>query len=209
MTSAGALRFGADYSETIELTDGTRVRLRMGRPEDAPLLLEGFAQLSPDSRYSRFLAARESLTPAEVEYLTRPDGWDHVAIGALVDGPDGREHGIGVARFVRFADAPDAADVAVTVIDAYQRRGLGTALLRRLFEAARERGIRRLRFEVLADNRRMLALLHGLSPRVVEHVEGGVATGEVVLDDAAAAAPGAVAGGGGPGDGAATPAGGG
>ena len=119
----------------IVLRDGSRVRLRQGHSSDRQLLLRGFERLSPGSRYRRFLAAMPELSEEKVRYLTEIDNHDHEAIIAL-DEKTGE--GIGVARYVRDPQRPDVAEVAVTVIDDWQGRGLGTLLLEVL--GARARG---------------------------------------------------------------------
>ena len=134
------------------LRDGTEVRLRHVRPDDKELLRRGFAETSPESRYSRFFTAKLSLSERELRYLTEVDGVDHVALGAAEVDEDGTERGLGVARFVRDREDPTVAEPAVAVIDRAQGKGLGTLLLRRLTEEAAERGIERFHCEVLAAN---------------------------------------------------------
>ena len=93
----------------ILLRDGSRVLIRQVHSADAPLLADGFARLSADSRWMRFLTPKKELSPAELRYFTDLDHHDHEALGALDNG-DGR--GVGIARFVRHADDPYAADIA-------------------------------------------------------------------------------------------------
>jgi hypothetical protein len=86
---------------------------------------------------------------------------------------DDPEHpGIGVARFVRLDDEPNVAEAAVTVLDAYQGKGLGTTLLRVLTEAARERGVDTFRAYVLGENRAVLKMLDALGPTRTEQQAG-------------------------------------
>ena len=120
---------------TAELRDGTRVLIRPIEPEDKGLLLSGFEQLSEQSRYRRFLAPVPKLTESQLTYLTEVDHDTHEALVAVDAGQPLR--GLGVARYVRLQDHPEIAEAAVTVIDAYQGRGLGTLLLALL---ARRRG---------------------------------------------------------------------
>ncbi len=167
-----ARRFGASYRELVTLSDGTQAHLRLVRPEDKPLIEEGFAQLSKESRYMRFFAAKDHLTADELRYLTEIDGENHFALGAVAVDADRGEQGLGVARFVRLADEPDVAELAVTVIDAAQRKGLGRILCERLIAAAHERGVRRFRAEILASNAAMLALVRGQAATNVRHEEG-------------------------------------
>ena len=133
------------------LDDGTRVHLREIRPDDAGELRRGFERLSRASRYRRFLGSISSLSDRNVEYLTNVDGENHVAIVATV--PEGdHERGVAVARFVRDARRATVADVAITVADDMQGRGLGRMLGRVVGELALERGIERFRGQVLVDN---------------------------------------------------------
>jgi RimJ/RimL family protein N-acetyltransferase len=141
------------------LRDGTPILLRTLRPEDREELVRGFARLSAASRRFRFLAPLHKLTSSQVRELTEVDQWNHVAIAAMDESrPD--HPGIGVARFVRLEQDPQVAEFAITVIDEYQRRGLGTLLLKLLLSAARTVGVRTLRGFLLADNLVMLQLLH-------------------------------------------------
>ena len=166
-----------DHEEDVTLSDGTKVTLRAVRPEDKPLFARGMSRLSPDSRRRRFMFSRGDLTDEELAYLTEVDGVDHVAIGALAGG-----EGVGIARFVRLAGEPDAAEPALAVVDDLQGRGLGKILLANLVAAARERGIKRFRAEVLRDNASMLALFRGLaSPATEELVDDEVVVVEVPL----------------------------
>lgn len=167
--------FDEHYREDAELRDGTSVQLRLVRPADRELLRGGFHGLSGRSRYLRFMGAKANLTEAELEALTTLDGMDHLAIGALRwDPASGAAEGLAVARFVRLPQEPDVAEAAVTVVDAVQRQGLGSLLLRRLAAAARERGIRWFRGDVLACNEPMRRLL-------ADHVATTVEPDEDVL----------------------------
>jgi RimJ/RimL family protein N-acetyltransferase len=149
--------------ERVTLRDGAVVVVREVRPGDAALLADGFARLSEESRRLRFLSAKERLTAAELRYFTEVDHHDHEALGAL-DETDGR--GLGVARYIRHPDDPEAAEVAVTVVDEWQRRGLGTELLTRLIDRAREEGVRRFTALVSADNDATIGLLQGVGADV-------------------------------------------
>lgn len=146
------------------LRDGSRVLIRPVQSVDAPLLADGFARLSASSRWMRFLTPKKELSPAELRFLTDLDHHDHEALGAL-DHRDGR--GVGVARYVRQADDPWGADVAVTIVDEWQGRGLGTELLARLSDRAREENIRRFTALVAAENAAVGGLLRNACARLV------------------------------------------
>jgi GNAT superfamily N-acetyltransferase len=129
-------------------------RLRPLTAADRTLYLAGFEHLSPESRRLRFFGPKPSLSEAEISYFVDVDHHDHEAIVATALG-----QGLGVARYIRDGHDPRIADVAVTVVDEWQRQGVGTALLSRLAERAQEEGIDRLRAQVLSSNRGMLALI--------------------------------------------------
>lgn len=154
------------------LRDGTLVRCRPISSDDRELLADGFARLSERSRYLRFHTAMARLSEAQLRYLTDVDDHDHVAWVALDLSAD-PPVGAGVGRFVRLTDEPDVAEAAVTVIDEYQGRGLGTLLLGLLARSARERGVTTFRSYVLDENEEMLGLTDGLGgERVREQSEG-------------------------------------
>ncbi len=105
------------------MQEETRADARAGT--DAPLLADGFARLSDASRQMRFLTKKKELFPAELRYFTDVDHHDHEALGAL-DHAGGR--GVGIARYVRDTEDPQAAEIAVAIVDDWQGRGLGTEL---------------------------------------------------------------------------------
>ncbi|HTJ41148.1 MAG TPA: GNAT family N-acetyltransferase, partial [Kofleriaceae bacterium] len=130
--------------------------LRLVRPADKELLARGFARLSPHSRYLRFFTPKSALTDDELRYLTECDHLRHLAIGATT----ADEHdGLGVARFIALDGEPGVADAAIAVIDDMHGKGLGSLLFERLVAAARERGITRVRCDVLGSNTAMQEFL--------------------------------------------------
>jgi GNAT superfamily N-acetyltransferase len=155
----------------VVLRDGSKVVIRPVQRDDAPLLADGFARLSPQSRRLRFLRTKDELTPAELRYFTDVDHHDHEALGAL-DHPGGR--GVGIARYVRDTGDPRAAEIAVTVVDDWQGRGLGTELLAQLSGRARAAGICRFTALASADNRAAAGLLRGAGADVVRREHGTV-----------------------------------
>jgi ribosomal protein S18 acetylase RimI-like enzyme len=153
------------------LDDGTGVHVRDIRPDDADELRRGFERLSSASRYSRFLGPISTLSDRTLRYLTNVDGRNHVAIVATL--PDGEgERGIAVARFVRDAERPNVADIAITVADELQGRGLGRMLATLLGELALERDIDRFRGEVLVDNTLCRGLLRDLGGNFTANGDG-------------------------------------
>ena len=149
----------ADGSPT-RLRDGSTVLIRQVRGSDAPLLADGFARLSARSRRMRFLGTKTTLSAAELRYVTDVDHHDHEALGALSPA-DG--WGVGIARYIRDPDDPHAAEIAVTVVDDWQGRGLGTELVARLSGRARSEGIRRFTALVADDNVAVARMLRNTS----------------------------------------------
>jgi len=161
------MQTGPDFREDHTLDDGTVVTLRHIRPEDAAELKRGFDKLSPASRYRRFLGGVRSLSDENIRYLTQVDGQDHVAIVAVTRAPGtDAETGLGIGRFIRTADDPTVAEAALTVIDDAQGRGIGHLLGLALGRAALERGVRRFRGEILANNEPVRELLEELGAAV-------------------------------------------
>jgi RimJ/RimL family protein N-acetyltransferase len=150
------LAAAASLEREVELRDGTRVRMRPIRIDDAPRLVALYDHLSQDSRYHRFFSVMRRLPPDWARMLANVD---HVRRFALVvEAPGDPETLIAVARYEPAAE-PDTAEVAFAVQDAWQNRGLGTILFHALLEAARDHGITRFCAYVLGDNRRMLDLI--------------------------------------------------
>jgi RimJ/RimL family protein N-acetyltransferase len=144
------------------LKDGTEVAIRPIVPEDREELRRAFRATSTRTRYLRFLAVLGELSDDMLDYLTRVDQKDHVALVAVHASPDLKsERGVGIARFIRLEDEPHIAEAAITVADDFQRRGLGTVLGRELARSAQAHDIRTIRAEVLEGNERMRAILEG------------------------------------------------
>lgn len=158
--------FNNGYREKAVLRDGHAVTLRLVRATDKELLRRGFERMSPESRYRRFFAAKKTLSDAELVYLTELDGLNHFAIAATINGSEGTEEGVGIARFIRSTAEPRDAEAAVAVVDDWQNRGLGSLLLARLVAAARERGIERFEARALADNAPLRDVLSPLGAEV-------------------------------------------
>jgi GNAT superfamily N-acetyltransferase len=146
-------------------------------PADKSLLREGVRHLSPDSAYRRFFVPTPDLTDSQLTYLTTLDHERHEALG--VSDPVTGE-GIAVARYIQTADDPATAEVAIAVVDRWQGRGVGGALLNRLSAVARERGIKRFSGLILAENHRMIKLMSSLGAVVSRRTESG--TLELVVD---------------------------
>ena len=158
-----------DTGEYVPLSDGAEVLVRAVQPEDKPLFVAGWKHLSGESVRKRFLQTRSGLNVDELAFFTEIDHVDHEAIGAL-DPATGE--GVAVARYVRERDRPHVAEAAVTVVDAWQHRGLGGKLLRRLCARATENRIRFFTASLLASNDAMLTLFDRLGEVTVTRRDG-------------------------------------
>jgi acetyltransferase len=119
-----------------------------------------FSALSPAARRWRFHGAVNELPSAWIERLAHPDPLREAAVLAeATEGDDGGEaRPVGEARYVAEGAAPGTRELAVVVADGWQGRGIGTALLHALEQAARRQGVQRLFGDVQRDNLAMLAL---------------------------------------------------
>ena len=157
----------------IELRDRTKVHVRPIVPEDEPLLHEAVAAMSERTVYFRFFSPVKRMSDALAHRLAVVDYNDRFAIVATSHKPNGKERIVGVARYDR-ARNTDVAEVAVAVIDEFQRRGLGSLLLAELARVARAHGIKTFSLIVLPENREMLGLLRKMGWIHQARLSGGV-----------------------------------
>jgi RimJ/RimL family protein N-acetyltransferase len=143
----------------LSLRDGTPAMIWPLLPTDGQALREMFRRLSLESRQRRFLSSLSDLDDAMIQRLVgKVDGVHHIALVLVVLPPDGEEWPVGVARLVQDPADPASAEVAFTVADEWQGRGVGTALAKALIQR-RPAAVRRLRADVEAENLASLALL--------------------------------------------------
>jgi ribosomal protein S18 acetylase RimI-like enzyme len=147
-----------------------------------------FAGLSPESRYLRFHAGLPRLSDPMREALVAVDGRRHVAL--VAESQPGAEP-VGIARFV--GTAPDRAELAIAVVDAWHHRGVGRRLLVELRHRAERSGFRELTALVLPHNEAVLRLLRQVFPGTRTAVDDDVleltlplATGVSAVDRSAA-----------------------
>lgn len=148
--AADAVPYPAGDASDATLKDGTRVLLRPIRRDEGPRLLELYDRLSPESLYFRFFAVPDK-DHAKADYLAHVDYVNRYALVAEIGGAIA-----GVARWERNMADPGRAEVAFTVADELQGRGLGSLLFRRLATLARGHGIAAFDAEVLPSNEKML-----------------------------------------------------
>jgi GNAT superfamily N-acetyltransferase len=124
---------------------------------------EVFDGLGPESRYQRFLVWKKTLIETDLRTLVAVDHKHHEAVTAIsLD----TTKAVGIARFVRLQDDPDTADVAVAVVDAWQKRGVGLALAEALVARARCLHVTRFSVVVARGNTVATRLMHRLPGEV-------------------------------------------
>jgi len=151
------------YREQIRIDDASII-IRTMQPEDRAIEEAFVRDLSPESRYFRFHTALPALTPEMTERFIHLDYPDQMALIACV-GSAQSECQIGVARYAR-SEKGGTADLGIAIADAWQGKGLGTELLRRLLVLADQAGIRQLSADVLYENHRMRSLARDLGFRL-------------------------------------------
>jgi GNAT superfamily N-acetyltransferase len=168
------------YSADVSLRDGARLHIRAIRPTDKQALVEMFKRLSAETVYYRFLGAKKSLTGDDLMYLTELDFHRCAALVGILSGEHGQRI-VAVARYACGLDGPDdTAELAITVEDGEQGRGIGTLLLKHLIRLAQNEGIVTLTASLFSDNERTIRLLEKTG-RVTQRSAAG---GQLVLSTA-------------------------
>jgi RimJ/RimL family protein N-acetyltransferase len=158
------------YGEHVRLADGADIVVRPIEPGDMHDLAIGVQRLSALSRFRRFRAPIDHLSPTQLTALTHVDHESHEAMVAF-DAATGE--GIGVARYVRSTDDPAQAEFTCAVLDRWQRRGVGTALVERLAARARAVGIERFTAQIVVGNEPARRLLARVADVIGEQRAGG------------------------------------
>ncbi len=157
------------YVSSWAMKDGTEVTLRPIRPEDEPLMVKFHETLSDRSVYLRYFYSLSLSARVAHERLSRICFVDYDRELALVadqtDKATGEHRILGVGRLIK-QHARNQAEVAVLVSDQCQRRGLGTALLSKLVQIARDEKLSRLSGEMLGDNTGMQNIFRKLGFRL-------------------------------------------
>jgi ribosomal protein S18 acetylase RimI-like enzyme len=155
----------SEYHAQDFLADDKHIAIRAISPEDKATLQEGMKKLSDNSRYNRFLIFKESLTIDELVYFTELDFVKHVALMAVLQTSSGPLP-VGVGRYIKTAEFHDKAELAITILDDYQRMGIATALLKHLTIIARPDGVRKFVAFVAVDNTKAIAAISKLNESV-------------------------------------------
>ncbi|HVY07177.1 MAG TPA: GNAT family N-acetyltransferase [Burkholderiales bacterium] len=138
-------------------------QIRAISPWDGFDLQQFIRDLSPESRYSRFMMGIRELPDYVLEHFVHPDPDKEAVLVATSPSYDL----IGLAQYIA-DETGDGAEIALVVADAWQRKGLGRKLLSDLIDVAADNGVVRIHADVLADNFQMRGLARklGFSVRV-------------------------------------------
>jgi acetyltransferase len=176
--------YPSQYVFKVTLKDGSEFTIRPIRPEDEPLMVRFHETLSERTVYFRYLEMLQLTQRVAHERLTRICFLDYDRQMALVAERTNPRTGfpeiLGVARFNRLQD-PRQAEFAIVISDAVQGKGLGTEMLRRLVDVARQEGIALLTAEVHSENTTMLHVCEKLGFQIDHQIGEPTASVEVRL----------------------------
>jgi acetyltransferase len=163
----------------IQLDDGSAIKIRPIRPEDASIEQSFVRELSTESKHFRFMQGLNELTQQMLVRFTQLDYGRELALIAV------QEHGenetqIGVARYVINADG-ESCEFALVVADNWHHKGIGIFLMNALIDAARQRGLKTMDGEILSDNANMRSLAAKIGFSVHRH-PGDLSVLSVSLD---------------------------
>ncbi len=146
--------YPSQYQFHETLADGTRILIRPIKPEDEEKHFAFFHSLSRQTNYYRFFSYRKKLTHEQITRFTQIDYDREMAIIALIE-EDGKEKTIGVNRLAYYPQE-DRYEFALVVTDDWQDKGVGKILMEKLISIARDRGIKTIYGNILAENNKMI-----------------------------------------------------
>lgn len=144
----------------FQFADGTNMVMRPIRPEDAQIEDQFVSDLSPESKYFRFMQALQKLTPEMLVRFTQID-YDREMALIVTTEIDGAETEVAVGRYITNPDGR-SCEFAIVVSDSWRRNGIGSRIMTGLMDVARSRGLDSMEGEILSENSGMLALVRTL-----------------------------------------------
>jgi acetyltransferase len=172
------LPYPARYEKTLPMRGGGEYTIRPIHPDDAQMLKKLVSELSPESRYFRFVSSMAELPPSMLARFTLIDYDREMALVAVIKervaGPDGdmteTERIVGVSRYVTNPDQ-SSCEFALVVADDFNGKGMGSRLMESIMDVARDKGLAEIEGLVLANNAGMLKLMRGLGYQVKSYAE--------------------------------------
>jgi len=160
-----------NYSVVETLRGGSRIEIRALRPSDREELHSAVSRMSDESIHRRFFAPKRRFTEREIDFYINVDFVNHVALVAVLEA-DGRALIVGGGRYIM--SQPGVAEVAFSIDDAHQGRGIGALLMKHLTAIAREGGLRQFIAEVLTGNSAMLSVFKKAGLEMTTKREDGI-----------------------------------
>jgi len=171
------------YACEERLSDGQIITIRAAHQDDGPKILRAFSLLDSRTRYLRFLALKVKLSDQELHRLTDADFENAIVLLATIGEAENEVVIGGASCFViNPGAARREAEVAFTVEQHFQDRGVGTALMRHLTQIAAAKGIRELQAEVLCNNAPMLHVFTRSGLPMTTRQDGNVLHVTMTLD---------------------------
>lgn len=164
--------YPSQYEWTVTLKDKQQVFMRPIKPADEPMMKEMFYSFSERTRYLRFHGPMKSFPHARLQVFCNVDYDQEMTLICMVGQP-GEEDVVALGCYIH-DQGSNTAEVAFSVRDDWQNKGLGSHLFRKLVEIGRERGIDTFHAEVLTENLPMLNVFHHSGCTVATQAEGGV-----------------------------------
>ena len=172
----GKLLVGPKESRTTHLLhDGTQIVYRPIHPTDEPRMRDLFYKLSEQSKFYRFMGHLKRVPRSQIDDFVYIDHRSEVCVVGVLPSASGDEI-IAVGNYY-LDPKTNKAEVAFTVADAWQRRGIGTFILKHLTRMARRNGISGFTAEVLAENKGMQTVFNRSGLKVQSHYRGNVFSG--------------------------------
>ena len=163
---------------TFCLSNGMRIVVRGIQPGDKKHIIQGLDALSSQSLFYRFNTSHPRIDERQLDYLTRVDQVDHVALCVMCSSGTDYGLGIGVGRYIRRTEEPHVAEIAITILDAYQRMGIGALLMVGLSKIAYKQDVTHFSMQVHASRYTLTRKLVE-SGAETESVSGGIS--ELIL----------------------------
>jgi acetyltransferase len=185
MRSQGAI--DPPWVDEFTLADGPVVRFRHVRPSDESLISDAISTASRETLLHRFFSPIRKVSPELLRKMLEIDRQKETCIVGLIQ-IESVSRLICGARYIKLP-RPGAAEIALTVHDDFQRRGLGTFLLNLLIRLARAEGMRWFEADVMSSNTGMLRLLEKAGPPSADWRQG-IDVKHLVLDLEKAKLPG-------------------
>ena len=168
-----------EFSSHLLLNDGTLIKFRPTHLTDEPLLKDLFYDLSQQTIYYRFMKQMTRIPRRQIQDFVYLDHRNDVAIVATLPEAHGEDI-IAIGRYY-LDQKTNQAEVAFTVKDQWQNRGIGTYLMNLLLTIAKRNGISGFTAEVLQENKAMQRVFHKSNCRVKSRLNEGVYSFELAF----------------------------